>query len=405
MSKMKLNLNVVFGPDQGKSFELPAGQSMLVGRGEQATIRLTDQATSRVHFEITNQGDQLMIADKGSSYGTFVNGARIESLIASVGTEITVGDTRLKILGDDQTLLGGAGEINDVKPLAQMVGEQLGNFKLVEAIGVGSSGVVFKGVDDSSGTTAAVKVLSPTFTSSEDQRQRFVRAMKTMMPIRSSRIVRLLNAGKTGPYCWVAMEHIDGDNLADLIQKIGIEGMLDWKEVWRVAVDIAQALSVAHENKIVHRNVTPKNILRRGSDKVCFLGDLMLAKALQGTLAREVTQQGQILGELPYLAPERTGSSSELDIRSDLYGLGATCYALLTGKPPATGASMAEIINSIRNDKPEPPKKVQLSTNELFQDLIMALIEKEPADRIQTPVELLKELLRIGKFNNLDSGL
>ena len=402
---MKLILYVVAGPDAGKSFDLPAGKSMLVGRGEQADIRLSDQATSRVHFEISNQGDQLMIADKGSSYGTFVNGTRVESLVAAIGTEIAVGDSRLKVVANDQTMLGGAGKTDDVKPLAQMVGEQLGSYKLVEAIGVGSSGVVFKGVDESNGTTAAVKVLSPSFTSSDDQRQRFVRAMKTMMPIRSSRIVRLLNAGKTGPYCWVAMEHIEGDNLADLIHKIGIEGMLDWKEVWRVAVDIAQALNVAHENKIVHRNVTPKNILRRKSDKTCFLGDLMLAKALEGTLAREVTQQGQILGELPYLAPERTGGEAELDIRSDLYGLGATCYALLTGKPPARGTSMVEIITSIRNDKPEPPKKVQLSINEMFQDLIMSLHEKNPADRIQTPADLFKELLRIGKFNNLDAGI
>ena len=226
-----------------------------------------------------------------------------------------------------------------------------------------------------------------------------------MLPIRSPRILRLYNAGKNGPYCWAAMEYVEGDNLADLIQRIGIDGMLDWKEVWRVAIDVAQALNTGFEHKIVHRNVTPKNILRRDSDKTCLLGDFMLAKALEGTLAQDVTQPGQILGELSYLAPERTRGDAELDTRSDMYGLGATCYALLTGRPPFGGTSMVEIIKNVREQKPEPPKTYQLSVNELFQDLIMALIEKDPADRIETPAKLIKELLRIGKFNNLDAKM
>ena len=86
---------------------------------------------------------------------------------------------------------------------------------------------------------------------------------------------------------------------------------------------------------MVHRNVTPTNILRRTSDEVCLLGDFMLAKAIEGKLAQQVTQPGQIVGDVPYLAPERTLPDGEVDTRSDIYGLGATCYALLTGKAPA----------------------------------------------------------------------
>ena len=122
-------------------------------------------------------------------------------------------------------------------------------------------------------------------------------------------------------------------------------------------------------------------------------------------MARDVTSPGQILGELNYLAPERTQGNSELDIRSDLYGLGATCYALLTGRPPVSGLSMVEIIKNVRDQKPEPPKKFQLSVNELFQDVIMTLIEKDPADRFQTPAKLISELTRIGKFNNLQATI
>lgn len=402
---MKLTLNVIAGPDQGKSFELPVGQTMVLGRGDQADIRVNDPAVSRTHFEASNQGDGLLVADSGSRSGLFVDGAKVETANVALGAIIQVGDTKMKVSVVGEPTMGASAPTIEEKPLPQMVGEKLGPYLLQSVIGKGASGVVFKALDEENDRVAAVKVLSPTFTSTDEQRQRFVRAMKTILPIRSPRILRLYNAGKNGPYCWAAMEYVEGDNLADLIQRIGIDGMLDWKEVWRVAIDVAQALNTGYENKIVHRNVTPKNILRRDSDKACLLGDFMLAKALEGTLAQDVTSPGQILGELSYLAPERTRGDAELDTRSDMYGLGATCYALLTGRPPVGGTSMVDIIKNVREQKPEPPKTYQLSVNDLFQDLIMSLIEKDPADRIQTPAKLISELLRIGKFNNLDAKM
>ena len=402
---MKLSLTVIAGPDQGKSFELPVGETCVIGRGDQADIRVNDPAVSRIHFEASNQGDALLVADRGSRSGLFVAGAKVETADVTRGTVIQVGNTQMRVTVVGEPTIAATSPVVEEKPLSQMVGEKLGPYLLQEVIGKGASGVVFKALDEENDRLAAVKVLSPSFTSSDEQRQRFVRAMKTMLPIRSPRILRLYNAGKNGPYCWAAMEHIDGDNLADLIQRIGIDGMLDWKEVWNVAIDMAHALNTAHENKIVHRNVTPKNILRRDSDKACLLGDLMLAKALEGTLALDVTSPGQILGELNYLAPERTRGDAELDIRSDLYGLGATCYALLTGRPPVSGSSIVDVIKNVRDQKPEPPKKFQLSVNELFQDLIMTLVEKDPDARVQTPAKLISELLRIGKFNGLQAKI
>ena len=165
--------------------------------------------------------------------------------------------------------------------------------------------------------------------------------MKTMLPIRHPNIVRLYNAGKKGPVCWAAMEFIEGESLTKVIDRIGIQGMLDWHEVFRLAVQIGRALQEASEHKIIHRNVTPTNILRRTSDKTCLLGDLMLAKGLEGTTAQQITQPGQLIGDLAYMSPERTQPDAVADCRSDLYGLGATLYALLAGavaKPPAAEA-------------------------------------------------------------------
>ncbi len=405
---MKLRLTVIAGPDAGRTFNLDPGQTLLVGRGEKSEARLGDPSVSRVHFEIGNDGADVLVADKGSSSGTFLDGKQVDRSKMKIGSVIQAGDTRFRLeeQGVTERTMAPVNrpDTSEAKPLRQLVGTELGPYRLLEIIGKGNSGLVFKAHDAEKDRIAAVKVLTPQFTANDEQRQRFVRAMKTMLPIKDDRIVNLHNAGKNGPYCWAAMEYVEGENLSQLIERIGIEGMLDWKKVWLAAVDIARALHKGYEHKIVHRNVTPTNILRRKSDEACLLGDFMLAKALEGTLAQQVTQPGQILGDIPYLAPERTLADAEVDTRSDLYGLGATCYALLTGRPPVSGNTLTEMVHNVREESPEPPKKYQLAVNDLFQDIVMTLIAKDPADRMQTPSGLIKELVRIGRYQGLDPG-
>lgn len=405
---MELRLNVIGGPDKGRSFTLTSGKKLLVGRGEASDTRINDPSVSRVHFEISVDGAVVLVADRGSSSGTHVDGIQIEAKQITPGSVIVAGDTQLRldvaVDTNESTIISGPEPQTAVKPLSQLIGSTLGPYHIDSIIGRGNSGMVFKATDAEKGRVAAVKVLMPQFTSNDEQRQRFVRAMKTMLPIRDERIIRLYNAGKTGQYCWAAMEYIEGENLTQLIERIGIEDMLDWKKVWRIAVDIGRALKAGYEAHIVHRNVTPTNIIRRNSDEACLLGDFMLAKALEGTMAQEVTSPGQILGDVPYMAPERTRADVEVDTRADLYGLGATCYALLTGRPPISGTSITEMIINVREEQPRPPKEYQLAVNEMFQDIVMKLLSKNPSDRFANPDSLLKELLRVGKYNQLDPG-
>lgn len=409
---MNLRMIVVVGSDEGRTFNLPEGEKLVVGRGDQSDTQINDPSISRIHFEVLNEAGAILVIDRGSSSGTFVNGIQIDTIEVPPGTTVKAGDSQFRIeeyQPSAKTVHPAAGVRSEeptleTKPLPELIGARLGPYKLTEIIGKGNSGMVFKGHDVEKDRIAAVKVLAPTFTADDDQRQRFVRAMKTMLPIQDDRIVKLYNAGKSGPYCWYGMEYIEGESLAQLIDRIGIEGMLDWKKVWRVCLDVGRALKAGYEQKIIHRNVTPTNIIRRKSDEACLLGDFMFAKALEGTLARQITQPGQILGDIPYLAPERTQADQEVDTRSDLYGLGATCYALLTGRQPVDGESLTDLIKNVREQQPEIPKKFQLSIDENFQDVVMQLIAKNPADRYQSPGELLKELMRIGKFNSLDPG-
>ncbi len=409
---MSQKLVVIDGPDSGRSFSLESGQTLRIGRGQASDTKINDARLSRVHCRIEVDQDGPQLFDDGSTGGTFIGGERITSWRLKPGDVIQIGDSKLRYMieaSDDETTLARGlqnpppAKAGATPQLKDLVGQQFADYRLDEIITMGHSGMVYRGTDTKHNRPVAVKVLTPDLARSEEQKERFVRAMKSTLPIKHPNIVRLYNAGKKGPFCWAAMEYIEGESLISVIDRIGIEGMLDWREVWRVAMHIGAALAEAQNQQIIHRNVTPTNIMRRSADKVCVLGDLMLAKGLQGALAQQVTQPGQLIGDLPYMSPERTQSDADVDGRSDLYGLGATLYALLTGRPPVEGEVLPVLVKNVREQVPESPKKYQLAINDLFADLVMRLLEKRPEDRYQTPGALIKDLDRIGTYNGLSA--
>ena len=409
---MSWQLHIIAGSDSGKALTLQPGSDMMIGRGEKSFYRLTDPRVSRSHCEIIIENDVVTLLCHGGSGGTKVNGKTITKQQLKLGDVIQIGDTQLRLqMGDFpvSVAMGGldpnAAKVGD-KPtsLAEveaLVGKKLGRFDIGPMIvGRGNSSIVFFANDTEHDNRAvALKVLKPEFAQDEEEMERFIRAMKTMMPLRHPNLIALHGAGKTGPFCWVAMEYIAGETLTEVIKRIGVAGMLDWKHAFRVGAEIGRALQYAHDHSIVHRNVTPDKILQEAASKTCKLGDLMLAKALEGPMAKQITRPGQILGDVRYMSPERTRGVTELDARSDLYGLGATLYALLTGRPPFEGDTLVEQIAKIRQNEPVKPTKYQMSIPSAFEGLVLKLLAKKPEDRYQTATEVLKELERIGKFN------
>ena len=227
-------------------------------------------------------------------------------------------------------------------------------------LGTGNSGVVFKANDQKEEREVALKVYCPNLPPIDEDLQRFIRAVKTMLPIRHPNLVTLYGGGKTGPYCWMAMEYVNGENLKQTIQRIGKEGKIDWRPALHVAIGIARGLFYLHNEKIIHRNLSPTNILfsRLG---VAKMGSLILAKALSGTLAKDVTMGNNVLGEVHYQAPEQVGAGGGVDGRADIYSLGALMYALLTGRPPFVGANTMETATWILQREPPPPRNINPS--------------------------------------------
>jgi serine/threonine protein kinase len=402
---MPAHLVITAGPDKGKSFPLTPGQTLQIGRSQATATKLTDRTVSRVHCEVEWDGLRAVVHNI-SSGGTYLNGESVAE------AEFRPGDV-LRLGGTEAQLLTGEPEASTLAPpqaappspdLNKLVGEALSNYVIEKVLARGTSGVVFRARDtDHEGRLVALKVLQPAFTSNEDDVQRFTRAMKTVLPLRHPNLVTLYKAGRTGNYCWLAMELVEGESAAQAIQRIGVAGMLDWRYGYRVAVHIGRALAYAHGQSILHRNVTPQNILFRTADKTALLGDLMFAKALEGNLAQQITRPGELVGDVAYMSPERTKGTGEVDGRSDLYGLGATVYALIAGRPPFTADSLPGLITKIRTAEPEKPKKYQMAIPDLFQGTVMRLLSKRPEERFQTADEMLKDLERVGKFAGISA--
>ena len=427
---------VISGPEKGRSFSIATGVCV-VGRGRDSDTQIRDPKISRIHCEIRALQGRLELVHRGGSGGTLVDGVAIKgSVQLSTGSVLQLGDTILRIdsadpldaatVASNQTALpasscaeadnvaeAGVVPFDVVTPtgkagapsirLEALVGEKINDFRLDRVASVGRNSVVFKAHDVENDAPVAMKILKPQLTSTDVQRERFIRAMQTMKQVRHQNIVRLKRAGKKGPYCWTALEWVEGVSVKELIDAIGISGMLDWKEVWRIAVHIGQALQKAHEIDIVHRNVSPSNILRRAESQDFLLTDLVLARALENTDHVQLTRPGDLLGELGYMAPERVFDSTCVEARSDQYGLGATLYALLTGQPPHQSLDVAQLMESIRAGSVKSPLEFQMGLDERFCDVVMRMIKPSIHDRFENPTELLKALQNVGSLAGLEA--
>ena len=218
-----------------------------------------------------------------------------------------------------------------------------------------------------------------------------------MLPLTHPNLVELYDSGQDEGLCWMASEFVEGENAAQLIFRIGIAGMLDWRQSLKIGLYVARALEFAAKHQIVHRKITPRCILVRRVDGAAKLGGLGLAKSLDDDAAAKVTCAGEIVGDLAYCSPEQS-LGKHVDARSDLYNLGATLYALLTGRPPCESRSLAETLDKIQIQPPEPPTKYHLAIPPLFEGIVLRLLAKRPDDRFADATALRMDLERVAKY-------
>jgi serine/threonine protein kinase len=410
---MPLHLNVIAGPDQGITFPIPASGTVTIGRGNDANLDLIDGSVSRRHFQLVSANGQVRLVDLGSKTGTLVNNqpATTEVLLRA-GDIIVAGATYFKFVAES-----GSSQASGTRPargsssavgrapagpaaprpapetpqsLSRLVNTKLGCFAIGPLIGVGRSGAVFRAMDTRDRSEVALKVFLQEFSQDEEEVQRFTRAAKTIMPFRHRHLVDLLGAGRAEGHCWLSMELIEGPSVSWVVQQT-LQGQADWRIGQRVMMEAGRALVYLHAKQVLHRNLTPENILMSREDGLIKVGDLITAKAQEGRLSEVVTAEGHMVGNVCYLPPERVaGDPSAGDERSDLYSLGAVVYATLVGVPPFQGNTSADTVYKIRNSLPVPVRVHQPNIPIRLELAVMRLLSKNPQDRFADAGELLR---------------
>jgi len=265
-----------------------------------------------------------------------------------------------------------------------MVGKKISHYKILEKLGGGGMGVVYKAKDTNLDRIVALKFLPLHMLADKNVEHRFVSEAKAASSFDHPNICTIHEIGKTDDdQLFIAMACYEGETLKKKIEK----GPLQINEVIDITLQIAKGLNVAHQKGIIHRDIKPANIFITNNGTVKIL-DFGLAKS---STQNTMTQLGSTMGTVAYMSPEQT-TGSDVDHRSDIWSLGVVMYEMLTGKPPFRGQYDQAIIYSILNENPEPILNQQGDAPKKFSSIIEIALLKEPEKRFQTIEELLIEL-------------
>jgi len=296
-------------------------------------------------------------------------------------------------LGD--SLAEAPGEIRGTPVGASLanlgVRTELGDYLLLERLGRGGMGTVFKAQHVQLGTLAVVKVLHARGLHDSDAVARFLREMEAIGRLDHRNIVRAIDADEVDGIPFLVMELVDG---VDLSQLVALCGPVDIPSACEVIRQAAIGLEHAHQHGLVHRDVKPSNLML-ATDGVVKILDLGLARLRDRTPENELTTTHQIMGTLDYMAPEQGSSTHHVDIRADLYGLGCTFYKLLTGQPPFWGREFDTPVKKIMAhvQAPVPPIRDRRSeVPEALAAVIERMLAKSPDERLGTPAEVAEAL-------------
>ena len=264
-------------------------------------------------------------------------------------------------------------------------------------------GEVYKGRDTRLGRDVAIKVLPPHLTDDPDVKARFEREAKSISQLTHPHICTLYDVGSEGGVEYLVMELLEGQTLADRVEK----GPLPTEQVLKVGIEIADALDRAHRAGIVHRDLKPGNIMLTKSG--VKLLDFGLAKVAASSeppselsslptqaASRPLTQKGTVMGTFQYMAPEQL-EGQDADPRTDIFALGCVLYEMATGKRAFTGATQASLISAIMTKEPEPISAAVPLAPAALDRLVRTCLAKDPEDRWQNARDVRNELTWIAR--------
>jgi len=275
-----------------------------------------------------------------------------------------------------------------VTDLLEQLRAALGDaYSIERELGGGGMSRVFVAQERALGRKVVVKVLPPELAAGVSI-DRFRREIQLAASLQHPHIVPLLAAGQADTLLYYTMPLIEGESLR---AKLAREGGLPINEAMRILREVVDALAYAHVHGVVHRDIKPDNVLISTNHAV--VTDFGVAKAIsEATGEASLTSVGVALGTPAYMAPEQASADPHVDHRADIYSTGALAYEMLTGRPPFTGTSAAQVLAAQVTRTPEPLAQHRSTVPAVVAEVVMRCLEKHPADRWQTAEELLHQL-------------
>jgi serine/threonine protein kinase len=269
--------------------------------------------------------------------------------------------------------------------LMAILGE-LGDYELLEEVGRGGQGVVFRARQKSLNRTVALKVISIGQWTSEEHLRRFRREAEAAARLQHPGIVPIHEVGERDGLCYFSMQFIEGGQLDEVVR----DTPMSIRRSAELVTQVARTVHYAHEHGILHRDIKPGNILLDEQGEP-HLTDFGLARLVE--TESTVTRTLEVLGTPSYMAPEQaTASNSELTSATDVYGLGAVLYQLLTGHPPFAGGTTYETIKLVIDTEPRPPRSLNPKIDRELSTICMKCLEKEPKRRYSSGLALAEDL-------------
>jgi serine/threonine protein kinase/tetratricopeptide (TPR) repeat protein len=266
-----------------------------------------------------------------------------------------------------------------------MIGKTVSNFKIVEKLGEGGMGVVYRATDARLKRPVALKFLPQHYTSSPDAVERFEREAQSAAALNHPNIITIYEIGEYEGQIYIAMEYVEGVELRELITP-----GLALPRALEIAIQMADGLHGAHDAGIVHRDIKPENILVTDKGRVKIL-DFGLAK-LHGMT--RITQESSTVGTLHYMSPEQT-RGEDVDHRSDIFSFGAVLYEMLTGAAAFPGDNSAAVTHAIAQTTPHPVKRFNRDASDELERIVMKCLEKNREERYQSIKEVLVDLRKV----------
>jgi Tol biopolymer transport system component/predicted Ser/Thr protein kinase len=269
-----------------------------------------------------------------------------------------------------------------------MIGETILHYKILEKLGEGGMGEVYKAQDTKLDRFVALKFLSSQLTATEDEKARFIQEAKSASAMNHPNVCTIHDIQEHNEQLFIVMEFVDGKTLRDK------KDALSTKQILEIGIQVSEGLAAAHEKGIVHRDIKPENIMIR-KDGIAQIMDFGLAKLYKGAVSR-LTKAGTTMGTLGYMSPEQV-QGLDVDHRTDIFSLGVVLYELLAGESPFKGVHETAIMYEIVNVDPPPPSTIKSEIDPELDAVILECLEKDKDERCQSAKELAKDLRKIKK--------